>query len=292
MQEEIKDIPLVSIIVPCYNAERYVADTIQSVLGQSYLHFELICLNDGSTDSTEKVLLSFKDPRVQYISKANTGVSDTRNQGFDQSKGKYILYLDADDILSENFLKRRVDYLNHHPEMGFCCSEVIKIDENGTKIPEKKWIGAYSNILYEVLSYNLKIITCPSNYLFRRSVLTDHSIKFRTDLSSSADRFFLIELTPFAKCGLVEDAYLYYRMHSASMSHKLTLNLLKDNSEFKKKIDKIKYIPKDLKKEFYFKTNYILAGSYYKLRKLIPFFMYSIKAFYYSPLSFIKQLTK
>jgi len=283
---------LVSIIVPCYNAAPFVAATIESVLRQSFGSFELICINDGSTDSTEKEILRFSDPRIRYINKANTGVSDTRNVGFTLSGGKYILYLDADDILSEQFLQKRVDYLEQHPETGFCCSEVIKIDEEGKIIADTKWVGAHSNILLEVLSYNLKIITCPSNYLFRKDILQEHSIKFDPGLSSSADRFFLIEVSNKAKCGLVEDAYLYYRMHPSSMSHKLTLNLLRDNFVFKRKILSLDYIPAELKKEFCFKTNYILAGSYYRLKKAGPFLLYSLKAFYHSPAGFLKQLTK
>jgi len=283
---------LVSIIVPCYNAAPFISATIQSVLQQSLGSFELICLNDGSTDSTEQEILRFSDPRIRYINKANTGVSDTRNVGFKLSAGKYILYLDADDILTEHFLQKRVDYLEQHPEIGFCCSEVIKIDEAGNVISDTKWGGAHSNILLEVLSYNLKIITCPSNYLFRKDLLLKHSIKFDPALSSSADRFFLIELSNVAKCGLVEDAYLYYRMHPSSMSHKLTLSLLRDNFIFKQKILSLDYIPSGLKKEFCFKTNYILAGSYYRLKKAAPFLLYSLKAFYYNPTGFLKQLTK
>jgi glycosyltransferase involved in cell wall biosynthesis len=283
---------LVTIIVPCYNAESFIAATVESVLQQSHPHIELICINDGSTDTTEKEILKFSDPRIRYISKANTGVSDTRNMGFRMSNGKYIVYLDADDILSEHFLQKRVDFLEQNRDIGFCCSEVIKIDENGKIMADTKWIGAHSNILLEVLSYNLKIITCPSNYLFRKDILEKHSIAFDTELSSSADRFFLIELSNVSKCGLVDDAYLYYRMHPSSMSHKLTLNLLRDNFFFKKKILSLSYIPSDLKKEFCFKTNYILAGSYYKLKKAGPFLMYSLKAFYFNPAGFLKQLTK
>jgi teichuronic acid biosynthesis glycosyltransferase TuaG len=292
MQKEIEENPLVSIVVPCYNTEKFIADTIQSVLQQTVQNFELICINDGSNDNTEKIILAFNDLRIKYLSKKNTGVSDTRNIGFEMSRGTFILYLDADDMLSPDFLKKRINYLTEYPDIGFCCSEVIKIDESGIKIPEKKGVGAHADILREVLSYNLKIITCPSNYLFRKKTLSDHSIKFDTDLSSSADRFFLIELSNVAKCGLVEDSLLLYRMHSSSMSHKLTLNLLNDNSSFIKKVLTIDFIPKKLKKEFCFKTNYILAGGYYKLRRYSPFFRYSIKSFFYNPLGFIKQVSK
>lgn len=292
MQKELDKDITISVIIPCYNAQKYIGDTISSVLNQSEKNLELICVNDGSTDDSENIILTFKDDRLKYIKKTNTGVSDSRNKGFEASSGKYILFLDADDILSEDFLRKRIEFLTTNPEFGFCCSEVIKIDESGNKNLNTKWRGAYSSILEEVLSYNLKIITCPSNYLFRREVLDKNHIRFNSQLSSSADRFFLIELSHVAKCGWVEDSYLYYRMHASSMSHNLTPDLLKDNILFKQKILAIEYIPVSLKKEFNFKTNYILAGSYLKLGKIIPFIKYSLRSFYYNPGGFLKQLTK
>ena len=109
--------PLVSIITPAYNAEKYIKETIESVLGQTYKNWELIIVNDGSTDSTEEIIKSFDDSRVVLLSQKNSGVSSARNLGMQSSKGKYITFLDADDVLPPESLKVRVDYLESHPDV-------------------------------------------------------------------------------------------------------------------------------------------------------------------------------
>ena len=87
--------PRVSVIVPCYNAEEYIADTIRSVLEQTLAELELIVLNDGSEDRSGAVIQGFDDPRVVYIAKGNSGVSDTRNQGVDRARAPVIVSVPA-----------------------------------------------------------------------------------------------------------------------------------------------------------------------------------------------------
>ena len=283
--------PLISVIIPLYNAERYIAETIRCVLQQSYSHLELICLNDGSTDASEAIIRQLSDPRIRYIAKKNTGVSDTRNQGLQQAKGEFVLFLDADDLLSPHFLEKSIRTLQQHTDADFCCSRVIKIDEAGNELSGHRWKGACEDVLQEVLSYNPEIITCPSNYVFRRKALTAHSLLFNTRLSSSADRYFLIQLAAFSKGILIRDEnYLYYRVHKASMSNHFTPALLSDNLLFQQEVLKLGSIPAALKREFNFKTNYIFAGSSFRLRQFGPCIGFSVKAFYYNPAGFIKQL--
>ena len=87
MQEEITSEPLVSVIIPCYNSEAFIAETIESALKQSYSNIEIICINDGSTDNSECIIKKINDKRLNYIFKKNTGVSDTRNQGLKNATG-------------------------------------------------------------------------------------------------------------------------------------------------------------------------------------------------------------
>jgi glycosyltransferase involved in cell wall biosynthesis len=93
--------PLVSVIIPAYNAEKYIADTIQCVLDQTWDNIELVIVNDGSTDNTENSIRNFLgDKRVKYIIQANIGCSGAKNTGLSIATGDFIQYLDADDILS------------------------------------------------------------------------------------------------------------------------------------------------------------------------------------------------
>ena len=88
---------LISVVIPVFNAEKYLRETVQSVLNQTYSNFELIAVNDGSTDRSLEILQQITDDRIRIIDKENTGVSDTRNVAIKAARGEYICFLDADD---------------------------------------------------------------------------------------------------------------------------------------------------------------------------------------------------
>lgn len=98
----------VSVIVPIYNAENYIKYAIESLINQTYKNLEFILINDGSTDNTEKIIKKYKDKRIKYISKENTGISDTRNIGLDLATGDYIMFLDSDDYLESDAVQLMV----------------------------------------------------------------------------------------------------------------------------------------------------------------------------------------
>jgi teichuronic acid biosynthesis glycosyltransferase TuaG len=285
--------PLVSVVIPCYNAEKFVLATISSVLAQTFQSFEIIVIDDGSTDTSATIISQIQDPRIILLKKENSGVSDCRNIGMSYAQGEFILFLDADDILSPDFLEKRVHYLQTNKIKGFCFSSVMKIDEDGNEIPGNKIDGAGVDLLKELLNYNLHFVSCPSNYLFRKEVLEKNSIRFNLQLSSSADRYFLIELSRFSTGGKIsEGGHLLYRVHGKSMSNLLTQGLINDNYIFQNKVLQLNYIPFELRKTFRYKTNYIFAGSYYKLKKRTPFILFLLKAFAGNPIGVIRKLFK
>ena len=97
----------ISVIMPCYNTEQYVEETLKSVLNQSFKDYEIICLNDGSTDGTLEILKRYQQsyPNIRVISSENHGVAYQRNTGVQCAQGKYIYYMDSDDLLKENCLE-------------------------------------------------------------------------------------------------------------------------------------------------------------------------------------------
>ena len=118
--------PLVSIITPCYNQAQYLPEALDSVLRQTYPHWECIIVNDGSKDNTEEVALSYceKDSRFKYFFKENSGVCDTRNFAVARSQGKYLIPLDADDIIGEGYLKDAVEaFENGGPNLRIVYSQ-------------------------------------------------------------------------------------------------------------------------------------------------------------------------
>lgn len=108
--------PLVSIIVSCFNGEKYIADTLTSLLNQSYSNLEIIVVNDGSTDNSEKVILSFNHPAIRYYKQDNKGQCAALNYGFKQSSGSLIKFYDADDILHHQVIEGQVESLMGLPD--------------------------------------------------------------------------------------------------------------------------------------------------------------------------------
>jgi glycosyltransferase involved in cell wall biosynthesis len=117
----------VSVIIPAYNSQAYIAETIQSVLTQTYANFELIVVDDGSTDRTAEIVAGFRDPRIHIIRKANGGVSSAHNTGIRQSRGVYIIKVDADDALEPDFIAEHLKVLSQHPDvdMVYCDQKLV-----------------------------------------------------------------------------------------------------------------------------------------------------------------------
>lgn len=139
------ELPLVSVIVPCYNYAAYVGDTLRSVLAQNYPNFELIVVDDGSLDSSAEVIAAALDDwqshsmarRVEFIRQTNQGVSAALNAGLAQSRGVFVATFDADDVMPVGRLALQVDYLRHHPEVGCLGGIATRIDARGQQLPKK-----------------------------------------------------------------------------------------------------------------------------------------------------------
>lgn len=125
---------LISIILPAYNAEKYLKEAIDSILAQAYTNFELIVINDGSTDKTEEIILSYQDSRIRYIkNEKNLKLIRTLNKGIGLAKGKYIARMDADDISLPHRLKEEVEFMEAHPNIGACSSKVYHLKSDKIK---------------------------------------------------------------------------------------------------------------------------------------------------------------
>ncbi|MEE1945141.1 glycosyltransferase family A protein [Pedobacter sp. KR3-3] len=116
--------PLISVIIPAYNAEKYIGDTLNSVLSQTYAHLEIIVVNDGSTDETLAKVQSFSDDRIKIVSQVNSGASSAKQLGLAHIHGEFVQYLDADDLLSEDKIEVQVKALANHPHKIAVCSTV------------------------------------------------------------------------------------------------------------------------------------------------------------------------
>ena len=275
----IKTQALVSVVIPCYNAERFIKQTINSVLKQTYQNFEILVINDGSTDNSLNFIQSYTDSRIAVIDKANSGVSDTRNIGYQKSKGQYILFLDSDDVISENYFSSAIDFLENNRDYSFCTFHIRHIDENDKiieNIPNKR--GTYQNIQEEIASFSTDVSTCPSVYVYRKDFLDKNNIIFSKILSSPADKYYLMCVGQFGKGKLIDSntAYLLYRINQNSMSNKITEKLLLEQEYFYTETINNKLLPKNIEKIFSKKMAYQLISTFVRLKEYKKVIKYSL----------------
>lgn len=127
--------PLVSVVIPCYNQGKYLNETVTSVLASIYRPLELILVNDGSTDNSPEIIqkLEANHPEIRSIDQPNSGVAKARNTGISAATGKYILPLDGDDLISEDYIQKAVDALEANPEVKVAYCKAVKFNESGQK---------------------------------------------------------------------------------------------------------------------------------------------------------------
>lgn len=136
-----KKSPLISICIPTYNRAKYIANTIRSALNQDYNHYEIVIVDDGSTDNTNEIVKKFNSEKLHYIYKENTGAPDTRNRCINEAKGDYILWLDSDDMLVENILATYVETLYQYPNADVFYGELKSIGKSNYHYRYNDWYG-------------------------------------------------------------------------------------------------------------------------------------------------------
>lgn len=209
--------PDISVIMLSYNTADYIEDAVSSILEQSYPDFELLVLDDGSTDATEEVMARFHDGRIRYIrSEKNHGIPFQRNQGLELARGKYLAFLDSDDVAPPYRLKEQKEYMEQYPETGVVAGDYFSFGARCFYCPTPK---GNENIQYRFL------FRCPiakPASMVRRSVVDRYQVRYDTSCPVCSDYKFWMELlgrTEFANLG--GKPYLFYRRgHQESISTK------------------------------------------------------------------------
>lgn len=279
---------LISIIIPCYNSERFISETLDSVLSQLNVNIEVIVIDDGSNDQTQKLVINKADNRISYFFHNNRGVSYSRNKGLLKAKGDYVVFFDSDDLMTPDFLYSRLKVLKTSSN-NFVCGNIIKLTNKGQD--EILYHGTSDKLIHEILFYNQSIITCPSNYLFRKSFLLQNSLCFNEKLASTADKYFLLECAKYHS-GFYsnEVSVLIYRVSDDSMSNSFSKKLVLDNELFYKEILKANLIPKSIYRETLSRGYYILAGANKKLGNYFKTLYYLFKSFVFQPKYFLFKI--
>ena len=166
--------PKISILLPVYNAQRYLKRAIESLTNQTFEAFELIAIDDGSTDKSLKILTQYanQDPRIKVLTQKNQGLVTTLNRGIKESHAPYIARMDADDIAHPKRIQKQFDYLESHPECVALGSWVTFIDNSGLPFFNYKTPKEHKNILKEVLKGNAGSLIHPA-LMFRKKALIE-----------------------------------------------------------------------------------------------------------------------
>ena len=204
----------ISIIVPIYNAEKFINKCVDSLLNQTKKEIELILINDGSTDNTHNILKKYNDKRIKYFKNKNQGIGKTRNFGIEKATGKYIMFVDSDDYLKENACEELYDKAEETKADLVIC-DFYKVYDDGhqekIKLPSFK-DGKLKDMPNILLDINLS----PWNKLYKTKLIKDNNIKFVEGIKYE-DAPFVSTALDCAKKITKLDSYLnYYVIHGNS----------------------------------------------------------------------------
>jgi len=236
--------PAISIILPAYNSAAYLNEAIESLLQQTFTDFELLIINDGSTDNTELLVQSFNDPRIIYSKNdKNHGLIYTLNKGIKMAKGNYIARMDADDICMPNRLEVQKQWLDTHPETAVVSSLIEFIDENSTVTGHWKLDTETTTIvaIRKVMPYE-NCIAHPT-IMGRKSILQAYPYNPRQQHIEDYDLWLRL-LADGHIIDKIPQVLLQYRVHSSSIT---ISKLRKTNFFFKHFAFKKRYIASRIK---------------------------------------------
>ena len=210
----------ITVIIPCYNREKFIAEAVESVINQTYRNIEIVVVDDGCTDNSREILERYSD-RIRILEhpgRANRGQSAALNVGIRATQSEYVAFLDSDDLFAPDKIEKQIRFLEDHPQFGLVYANGHAIDENG-------------NIMYRIYSGNHQehsdpnrvLLDCyfllPNNALLRREVLGQSGL-FDESLRSAQDHDLAIRIAEVTKIGYLDECLFYYRRHRDSISNK------------------------------------------------------------------------
>jgi glycosyltransferase involved in cell wall biosynthesis len=220
--------------MPVYNGEAFIVEAIESVIAQTYPHWELVVVDDGSTDATPQILDKYADRRIVTIRQDNAGEARARNVGLEHAKGPYIAFLDADDLYLPNALADLAEFLDVHPEYDVAFSDGYICDERGKALTRLSDIrpGVYTGDILEPLVLTAGVIAGVMCTMTRRSIVERHGVRFDESLVIGPDWDFWIQLARHARFGYLDQLTCMYRVHQTNVTRTSGLRKRKDDLVF------------------------------------------------------------
>ncbi len=283
-----KNLPLVTVVIPSYNHEKYIEEAVNSIIKQTYQNIEFIVIDDGSSDNSPKILTDLSNKYdFKYIHRPNKGLIRTLNEALDLATGIYFTMLGSDDYYSPKKIDIQIKFFQKNPQKVLCYANTISINSNGDIGKEGKTKHFRSGFVFDNLLYQC-FIPLPTVM-----VKTDILREFRFD-----ERFFLedyplwLKITQKYQIGYIKEALTYYRMHDTNVSSDM-IKMIKEVERILADYKEYKTYPKviskwylrwfaDLSKTTNLDVTYeymkkASPTSFYKVRFIKAFLRYSIK---------------
>lgn len=204
----------VSVLMPIFNAENYLAEAIDSVIFQSYQDWELIIINDGSTDRSDQIIRTYNDKRIKYFKNAeNKGITYTRNLMIERAKGEYIAFLDSDDLAHRERLKEQVSFLDKNRDYAMCGTWAYMIDNSGNVLKKMNLTHGSQEIKSTLLFSNSFV---QSSVMIRSSILAE--MPYDISFPVSEDYELWTRVVEKYKVENIPQHLTYYRWHDSNIS--------------------------------------------------------------------------
>jgi glycosyltransferase involved in cell wall biosynthesis len=209
-------VPRITLLMPVFNGEKYLREALDSLLQQTFSDFELLVIDDGSSDGSADIVRSYRDSRIRFEqNERNLGLITTLNRGLDLARGEFIARMDCDDISLPNRLERQIRFMEEHPEVGVIGTWFEKIRDNGTitvKIPADD-----ATIRFFLIFDNAFL---HSSILLRRSLLERHGLRFDADFPYAEDYEFWVRCASYTQVANIPEVLVRYRDHSENTSNR------------------------------------------------------------------------
>lgn len=223
--------PKISVIMPVYNGARFLAEAINSLLCQTFSNWELIVIDDGSTDTTPEILSNFQDGRIFVFRQDNGGEARARNAGLDKVRGEYVAFLDADDQYLPNALQDFSLFLDDHREYDVVFSDGFLCDSNNQRLSRlsEHRPGIFTGYILEHLIINPAVLTVPVCTAFRLSIVKQFGVRFDPQVGYGTDWDFWTQLAVHVKFGYMDVPTCMYRIHETNMTKTATVEKRKND---------------------------------------------------------------
>lgn len=216
---------LVSVMMPAYNAQSYIGQAIESVLAQQYRKWELIIVDDGSTDDTAAVIAHYADPRIRCVHQPNGGEAMARNRALQEMQGEFVAFLDADDLFLPEHLRTAVGYLQARPAYGGVYTDGYYCNEQGARLQTlaSRRIGPYEGRVFDAAVRASCLFGPPVCVLLRTAPIIQQQLTFDPTITIGPDWDFLIRYADIADFGYLAQQSCLYRLHQSNISRQINM---------------------------------------------------------------------